>query len=126
MNTEGVDKEGKSLLICTDSLPFVETMKTGPINQKLDPVVRVWSDVLTLIDDFGVEKVDILWGKGHEGVEKNEKVDALVRKAVVKFEKEKTGASQKKSPILLQGFKAEVNLQLFDAYRGNLQTTDHR
>jgi ribonuclease HI len=30
------------------------------------------------IDDFGVEKVDVLWGKGHVGVEKNEKVDVLV------------------------------------------------
>jgi hypothetical protein len=42
---------------------------------------------------------------------------------MVKFEKEKTGASlsQKKSPILLQGVKAEVKLQLSNAYRGKLQ-----
>jgi len=60
-------------------------MKKGPINQKLGPVVRVWSGILALIDDFGVEKVDVLWGKGHVGVEKNEKVDVLVGKAMVKF-----------------------------------------
>jgi ribonuclease HI len=39
--------------------------------------------------------VDTLWAKGHVGVEKNEKVDALVGKAMVKSKKEKNGASQK-------------------------------
>jgi hypothetical protein len=53
MNTKGVDKEGKNLLICTDSLSLHKTMKKGPISQKLDPAVRIWSDLLTLIDDFG-------------------------------------------------------------------------
>ena len=126
INNEGIDKQGKSLLLCTDSLALVETMKKGPINQKLGPVVSLWSDIISLLDDFGVQKVDLLWGKGHVGVDKNEKVDILVGKAMAKFEKEKTGASQKKSPILLQGVKAEVNYQLSNAYRSKLQTTGHR
>ena len=60
------------------------------------------------------------------GVLKNEKVDASVGKALQRYNKEKLGFSQKKSPILLQGIKAEVQLYLMRQYRNTLSITHPR
>jgi ribonuclease HI len=53
----------------------------------------IMKKLLTLVNEGEVEAVDVVFGKGHVGVDKNERVDALVGKHMRILEKEKTGAN---------------------------------
>ena len=70
--------------------------------------------------------MDVVFGNGHVGVDKNERVDALVGKHMRIFEKEKTGASQKKAMVLAQAIKSTVLHQLSTANREGLRQPSHR
>jgi chitinase len=119
-------KKGKRLLLCTDSLSLVSALSKGPIHQKLDPVIAIMKNILTLVNDWEVEAVDVVFGKGHVGVAKNERVDALFGKYMKIFEKEKTGASQKKAMVLAQAIKSILMHQLSTANRESLRQSCHR
>ena len=126
IDTDIILKEGKSLIICTDSQSLVSKLKKGPITQKIKPCATIWSSLLTLVGQCGITDVIFQYIKGHVGVLKNEKVDASVGKALQRYNKEKLGFSQKKSPILLQGIKAEVQLYLIREYKNTLSITHPR
>ena len=83
-------------------------------------------NILTLVNEGEVEAVDVVFGKGHVGVAKNERVDALVGKHMRILEKEKTGASQKKAMVLVQAIKSTVLHQLSTANREGLRQPCHR
>jgi ribonuclease HI len=121
VNTDDIVKKGKRLLIYTDSLSLVSALSEGPICQKLEPVVAIMKNILTLVNEGEVEAVDVVFGKGHVGVVKNERVDALVGKHMRIFEKEKTGASQKKAMVLLQAINSTVKKELSTADRDSLK-----
>jgi hypothetical protein len=80
-------------------------------------------NILTLVNEGEVEAVDVVFGKGHVGVDKNERVDALVGKRMRILEKEKTGASRKKAMVLAQAIKLH---QLSTANREGLRQPCHR
>jgi hypothetical protein len=84
------------------------------------------SNKVTPVNEGEVEAVDVVFGKGHVGVDKNERVDALVGNHMRILEKEKTGASRKKALVLAQAIKSTVLRQLSTANREGLRQTSHR
>jgi ribonuclease HI len=126
VNTEDIVKKGTRLLLCTDSLSVVSALSKGPIQQKLDTMVAIMKNILTLVNEGEVEVVNVVFGEGHVGVDKNERVDALVGKHMRILEKEKTGASQKKAMVLAQAIKSTVLHQLSTANREGLRQSSHR
>jgi ribonuclease HI len=126
VNSEGIVTKGKKVLLCTDSLSVVELLSKGPILQSLEPVVDIAANIITLLNEGEVESVAVVWGKGHVGVIKNERADALATKYMNIYEKEKTGASQKKSKVLLQAIKAAVKYTLYTKSREKLNQNTHR
>ena len=117
---KSIIKVRKDLMVCTDSQSNVAALQAGPLRQTNKLQSDVWSQLIDLIEAYGITRIVIQYVASHCGVSKNEAVDRLVDTALKKYCETKLGNDHKKAPIPLAAIKATAKQSLVNKYKSGL------
>ena len=121
----GIQKEGRSLLIATDSQSLLTALSAGPLKQTDRLGSDLWNSLIMLLNS-GISKIKGVFVYSHCGIKENEEADKLAASALEKYGKEKLSTSQQKAPISLQAVKSEAKSALTKIWAGSIPTDTAR